>query len=215
AHRAKSRAWYAAHDRYREAEQILKAATVRPTAWQTAYRESRRMEDVFKAAREKCAQLKARQREIERLRRLAPLMTQVEECEQLLQDNSSGKRSPLLEFEPDILALEETRLRVAGHADEIEQCESQLRLLRDQLSDVLRQLGSAAALADARQPSCDLLQSIAERLPTRPLRAEIIGLLDEGRELNAQGVTANQNRESREAEMRELEQSIASLPSLT
>lgn len=210
-HHSRSRAWYAAHDRYKEAEKALKAATVRPTAWVTAERESRRADLAFVQARERCADLRTRILTIERLRRLAPLVVQIQECEQLVLEQGRLEGSPLLELEADILALEETRLRVAGHADDIAQCESQIGLLREQLGHVYRQLGRSLPDDGLRSRP---LESLAAALPPLPLRREITQLLSEGQALRRQRDGALQARDAQVAEVQELGRRIAALPAV-
>lgn len=209
-HHSKNRAWYAASDRYKEADREVRAATVRPNAWVEAQRVSSQADQAFEAAREECAQLRLQLRELERLRRLAPLLVQIRECELKLGADSEAQQasSPLLEFEADILALEETRLQVAGHRSEIGQCDSHISLLQEQLSGVLRQLGRPiSASADAAA-----IEVVASALPSKPLRSEIVQLLNEGRQLRTRREAAMQARQARLAEIEELRARIAALP---
>ena len=208
-HHSRSRAWYAAHDRYKEAEKTLKAATVRPTTWATAERESRRMDEAFAQAQQKCAGLRTRIRELERMRRLAPLLAQIRECEHVLNQQGEEQRSPLLELEADILALDETRLRVAGHGAEIAQCETQTRLLYEELLKIFRQLGRAipASYTEFAQ-----MQDVVAELPSIPLRHEITQLLAEGKEIRRRREAALHAQQARQQEIADLQARISALP---
>lgn len=207
-HHSRSRAWYAASDRLKEAEKLLKAATVRPTAWAQADREYRRLDDAYERAREEGLRLRAELRALERLRRLAPLLAQMRECENLLgdRDDTPGDGSPLLVLEADLLGLEETRLRVAGHRGDIEQCNTHIGLLRADLGRILQQLGRASSGGD------DALDTLAAGLPSQPQRHDIGQLLVEGRELRARRDAAVRGHQARLAEADELRARIEALP---
>lgn len=208
-HHSRSRAWYVANDRYKEAEKALRTATVRPTTWVTAERESRRADEAFTAARDACNRLRTRVLDLERLRRLAPLLVQIKECEQQLQALEPKLRGPLLELESDILALEATRLRIADHPNAMAQSESQMGLLREQLADVLRQLGRT--LPEGGKGLQDL-EALAAGLPPLPLRQALTQLISEGQDLKRSWEAAAQARAERETEVQELRQRIAALP---
>jgi len=209
-HHSRNRAWYAASDRYKEADRALRAATVRPTAWVEAQRESRRVDEAFEEARDECATLRGSLRELERLRRLAPLLAQIRECEALLGDETEGRRerSPLLELEADILALDETRLRVAGHRSEMEQCDAHISLLREQLAGVLRQLGRPLT----GEEGVEVLETLAAGLPPQPLRHEIARLLSEGQQLRTQREASARAYQARLTEVEEIRARMEALP---
>lgn len=209
-HHSRNRAWYAASDRYKEADKAVRVATVRPNTWMEAQRESRRLDEAFAQARDECAGLRARLRELERLRRLAPLLAQIRECEALLSGDDAGRHgaSPLLEAEADILELEETRLRLAGHRSDIDQCESHIGLLREQLGAVLRQLGREAPEEESRPGPGEA----PAWLPPRPLRHEISKLLNEGRELRARRQASFSVLQARQAEAEQIRAGIETLP---
>lgn len=209
-HHSRNRAWYAASDRYREADRELRAATVRPNAWVEAQRVSSQADTAFEAAREECARLRLQLRELERLRRLAPLLVQIRECELRLGADSETQQpdSALLEFEADILALEENRLQVAGHRSEIGQCDSHISLLQEQLAGVLRQLGRQINAAG----EAGSVEALASDLPPKPLRHEIVQLLNEGRQLRSRREAANHARQARLAEIEEARARIDALP---
>lgn len=208
-HHSRTRAWYSASDRYKAAEKAVKDATVRPTRWADVQRESRRLDQAFDHARDACASLRNRLRELERLRRLAPLLAQIRECEGLLGSETTARpgQASLLAHEADILALEENRLRVAGHGAGMEQCRAQIGLLREQLDRAMRQLGRTAVGHDSAA-----LTALAAGLPPLPLRHEIARLLTEGRELLAKHVASQRAREARLAELNELRTRIRELP---
>ncbi|NLC36265.1 MAG: AAA family ATPase, partial [Alcaligenaceae bacterium] len=209
-HHSRNRAWYAASDRYKEADKLVKAATVRPTTWAEAERESRRTDEAFEQARDTCAELRFMLRDLERRRRLGPLLAQIREHEAMLGRlvTAQGEDSRLLALETDLLAQDETRRRVAGHPAAIAQCESHAGLLREQLSSVLRQLGrQVSANADAAA-----LEQLAAGLPPQPLRHEITQLLNEGRELRAQRQASSQARQARQAEVADIRARAQALP---
>src|SRR5690606_34977708 len=135
---SRQRACYVDHERFKEAEKALKAATVRPSAWVSLQRNSQRADHVLQAARERCAHLQSRNGELQRLRRVPPLLIQLRELEARLQQLEEGGESPLLAFEAELLALEEMRVRVAGHPGELAQCATRMRMLQEELADVLR-----------------------------------------------------------------------------
>lgn len=204
-HHSRNRAWYAASDRYKAADKAVREASVRPTRWLEAQRESRRLDDVFTQARDDCSRLRARLRELERLRRLAPLLAQIREYEATLgkPQMESVAQTPLLLLEADIQMLEASRLKVAGHGVEIDQCEAQIQLLHEQLDGVRRQLGQHPEAGQGAE---------AAPLPAQPLRHEIAQLLNEGRALQARREAAARTREARMAEVDELRARIQALP---
>lgn len=208
-HHSRNRAWYAAHDRYKDAEKTLKAVTVRPTTWVTAERESRRTDEAFTKAQQECARLRARMRELERMRRLAPLLAQIRESERIVSQQGAEQRSPILELEADILSLDETRLRVAGHNSEIVQCDTQMALLHEQLCKVMRHLGRPVSAAATELAS---LEDLSAGLPPLPLRHEITQLVAEGREVRRRREAALHARQARETEIAELRARISALP---
>lgn len=211
-HHSRHRAWYAASDRYKEADKAVKTATVRPTAWADAERECRQMDDAFEMTRAECTQLRFMLRDIERRRRLGPLLVQIRECETVLGQLATiqDEESRLLELEAELLALDETRRRVAAHPAAIAQCESHAGLLREQLSNLLRQLGRQVST----EASASSLDELAAGLPPQPLRHEIIQLLQEGRELRAQRQTSMQAQQARLAEVEEFRARVRDLPEI-
>lgn len=205
---SRQRAWYEAHERFKEAEKALKAATVRPTAWVSLQRDSQRADQALQAARERCAQLQSRIGELERLRRVAPILVQLRELEARLQQLEEGGESPLLAFEAELLALEEMRVRVAGHPGELAQCATRMRMLQEELADVLRQLGRA----EFQSGQLPLLDVVAADLPARPLRQEIRQLLQEGGELERAREDAAGALEAKRTEIEAARSRIAALP---
>src|SRR5690606_11423731 len=208
---SRNRAWYEAAERFKEADKTLKAATVRPTAWSAVQGESRRMDKAFIEARDRCAQLQARIAELERMRRVAPLLTQIRDLEARLQALDAGEQSPLLQFEADLLALEEMRVRVSGHAADLTRNEARARLLQEELAQVWRQLGRPVKEGFSL-PEQD---AFVASLPPEPLRSEIRQCLEEGKELRRRREAADEALQARIVEIQELRNRIASLPTQT
>lgn len=208
---SRNRAWYEAAERFKEADKTLKAATVRPTAWSAVQGESRRMDKAFLEARDRCAQLQARIAELERMRRVAPLLTQIRDLEARLQALDAGEQSPLLQFEADLLALEEMRVRVSGHAADLTRNEARARLLQEELAQVWRQLGRPVKEGFSL-PEQD---AFVASLPPEPLRSEIRQCLEEGKELRRRREAADEALQARIVEIQELRNRIASLPTQT
>ena len=214
--RSRERAWYAAADRLADAEAVLKAATVRPSAWVEADRESRRLDQAYVQAEAEHAGLLAQVRECERLRRSAPLLAQIRQYEAMVDSARSAGSGPdsaahasWLVYQGDIVALGETRLRVADHQGSIERCDSRIQMLWARLGDVLRRLGRPVPPAQAQS-----LGSLAEALPPRPLRREIEQLQRQGRELDAECQAAALALAGRRAESERLRNEIESLPAV-
>src|SRR5690606_22612089 len=177
-HHSRNRAWYAAQSRLADATNMLKSATVRPTAWVRAERESRRLDQAYDVAQAEHHALMAQSREIERLRRLAPILAQIREQEATLRNEQSVDRTSglLAAHEAQILKLDETRLRISDYRAEIQECASRLQLLQQQLTRVLRQVGRHNPLDDDA-----VLDALLDQLPLRPLRRDIEQRLQEGR----------------------------------
>jgi len=212
--RSRERAWYAAADRLSEAESVLKSSTVRPSAWGNAQRESRRLEEACAAAEAEHASLLAQVRELEHLRRLAPLLAQIRQYEGALAEETGEGGAPAAgtlhrEHRADIQQLDENRQRVADHKAGIERCTSRIETLWGQLSHVLRQLGQPVPAANP-----DSLDGLASALPPRPLRREIEQLLQEGRQIRSQYEAAMRALEDRRAELVRLHSEIESLPAV-
>ncbi len=235
--RSRDRAWYAAADRLADADTSLKAAIVRPSAWADARRENRRLEEAYTQAESQHVSLLAQVRELERLRRSAPLMAQIRQYEAALAESGRGESRhgesddgesrcteggdgtaaqqtgaapALLLHEAEILRLGELRTRVAEHRVEIGSCTARIQLLWDRLAQALRRLGQPVPAADAVH-----LDTLVDKLPARPLRREIEHLLQEGRELSAQRDAAAQALEERRAEAERLAAEINGLPAVS
>ncbi len=208
---SRQRAWYEAQERFKEADKAVKMATVRPTAWIAAQRESQQADQAFQAARERCAQLQARIAERERLRRVAPMLAQLRELETRLEHLEKGGQSPLLAYEAELLALEEMRVRIAAYPAELEQCSTRMRMLQEELANILRQLGRS----EFHQEQLPLLEVVAATLPALPLRQEIRQLLLEGKEQRRKWVAAKDALQARRAEIEEARTRMAGLSELT
>lgn len=212
--RSRERAWYAAATRLAEAEADLKAATVRPSAWREAQRESTRLDRAFAEAEAAHRQLLLQKRELERLRRSAPLLAQIRRYESLLAESRDAEGDDgarlLLVHGDDILALEESRPRIAEYRGGIAEHATRMALLGDQLADVLRQLGRSAPAVRAGE-----LDALASALPARPLLHEIGQLLQAGRQNAAQRRLAREALDERRSEAERLRNEIAGLPAVS
>ena len=209
--RSRDRAWYVAAGRLAEADAVLKSATIRPSAWADAHRESKRLDDAYTQAEQEHADLLARVRELERLRRMAPLLAQVRQIESAQEAHGAQSAAgPYKEYEPEIIALEEQRLRVADHRSHVQRYASHIEVLWGQLTQALRQLGRPAPQLDTEG-----LERLAAQLPPRPLRREIEQLLSDGRQLRAQAEAATQALAERRAELARLQNEMAALPAVS
>lgn len=210
ANRARNRAWHAAAGRFDDATSRLRAATVRPSAWVDAERESRRLDEAFDRAQSEHSALLGRMRELERLRRLAPLLAQVRQYERRLQEHGETtlNTAALAAHTPEVLRLEQQRPRVGDYRAEIERYQSRMGLLRSQLARLLVQLGRDVPLEHDAQ-----VDALAAQLPTRPLRKELEQLLQEGRQLLADRESAARALEARRHEIQSLRADMDGLPS--
>lgn len=213
---ARTRAWYVAQARMNEAVAALKAGTVRPSAWAQQQRDTRKLEEAYEEAQAEHAALLVQSGELERLRRLAPLLAQIREYEEVLRreeavlgrsESSDASRPTLLLHEAEILRLDESRLRLIDHRSAIQECTSRLELLQGQLQRVLRQAGrdvAAQAYADEA--------TLVALIPARPLRREVEQLLAEGRQLRATSDAATRLLDERRGEVEALHNQIQVLP---
>lgn len=212
--RSRDRAWYVAATRLDEADAALRAATVRPSTWLEARRETSRLERAFSEAEAAHRKLLSQVRELERLRRSAPLLAQIRQYESMLAEGRAAedaqRRERLLACEGDILSLNELRTRVGRHRSGIADAETRMELLGHQLADVWRQLGRAAPASLA-----DRLEALGAELPPRPLRREIEQLLQEGRQRGDQCAAARKALEERRSELDRLQTQIAALPAVS
>lgn len=210
--RSRDRAWYVAAGRLDEADAALKAATVRPSTWLEARREATRLEREFTQAEAGHRKLLAQVRELERLRRSAPLLAQIRQYESLLADGTAAQdaeyRQRLLACEADILSLNELRSRVGQHRSGIADARTRMELLERQLADVWRQLGRPT-------PQGGQLELLAAELPARPLRREIEQLLQDGRQHRDQCQAARKALDERRSELNRLQVQIAALPAVS
>ncbi len=209
--RSRERAWYVAADRLAEAETMLKAATVRPTAWAEAHKECARLEEAFAGAETRHAELLAEVRELERLRRLAPLLAQIRQHEALLDEGETGGTDAVFkEHAAEIVRLDAMRLRVADYGVENERCRSRGELLWQQLAQVLRDLGREAPHAGGDLEP--LIDQVAASLPSRPVRREVEQLLSEGAQLRTHAEAAQRALAERQQELTHLQAEMAAVP---
>src|SRR5690606_41624795 len=99
------------------------AATVRPTAWAEAHKECARLEEAFAGAETRHAELLAEVRELERLRRLAPLLAQIRQHEALLDEGETGGTDAVFkEHAAEIVQIGAMWRLVADYSREIYSC---------------------------------------------------------------------------------------------
>lgn len=207
--RSRERAWYVAAGRLDDALSDLKASTVRPSRWHELQRECSRLEEAFARAESAHRELLHRKRELERLRRSAPLLAQIRRYEVLLAGHESDggdDLSQVLALQKEIQAADETRALMIEYRRGIADLAARMDLLGGQLADIFRQLGRPAPQLHVGQQS-----GLEAGLPARPLLRRIAQLLQRGRELEAQRRRSRDALEERRHERERLQCETAGL----
>lgn len=207
--RSRERAWYAAANRLADAEGDLKRAVVPPSAWQKVQRESARLEKAFAQAEAAHRELLRKKRELERLRRSAPLLAQIRRYEAFLAGREIEGADALrrvLELQKEIQAADETRSLMIEYRRGMADHAARMDLLGGRLADVFRQLGRPAPTLRG-----DRAGEFDAGLPPRPLLRRIARLLQTGRQLEVQRRRSRDALDERRNDRQRLQREIAGL----
>ncbi len=108
----------------------------------------------------------------------------------------------LLGRRKDVIALGEERNRVRDHAADIEKRRAELELLRTEAAALVREIGWTLTSED----------ELAERMPSRVAREEVLELLAEHARLSEQRRLTIETRDGTNQELDELECDLAAIP---